>query len=544
MIKHIIFCVVFGNVFTWPHCLTKSDCNYHGDCINGYCSCNENWGGDNCFDQKQKDCQHGNYSHGICVCNPGWRTAGFTNTINWVSGSCTQYKCQSSDLCRSLTGFSDASCPITNWNCYCGFSHLGFQTNTVGCMSFFYSLSVAGFRLYKQACLIWIWKIVGIAALISLPFGTRRLRCDHHRSWLARFRSWKNGYSAHCRGECVRERRWKIRNDLSLSLYWLKSGVWWYAFLTLMVAFIVFVWSVILWILFIIAIIAAICAAMCGENSNSSCNDCTDANCCFCCENGGGIHTRNGVNIVYIGGPLPGETCCGCNGCDNCCSESCNKCCTCCKSWVYPFRWLIPSYPIFPSNLQGGVIGFLNGTHIVVNDKRRLKNRNTYVTRFLSLDWCRRQTDLRNNTNWQTIVQSHIQTKSSPTAIYIQRDNGIHVPPSSPSPSPSAPPLSLLSNSILKIANRVPLHIHQSCVSENENIWNLEHYTNNECWICNETASVWHVWDTCKHIYCETCSEKMIQDNIPCPLCREMPIAVDSYYAYSSILHGRQTEEF
>ena len=425
--------------------------------MNGYCSCNDDWGDAHCSTPTPAECKHGNYTYGTCVCDNGWRTAGFTNTLEWVTGSCTQYKCQSSEMCQELTGLSEASCPISNWNCYCGFSHLGFQTKQVGCMRFWYALSVAGFRFYKNACLLWIWKIAGIAALISLPFGTHRIRCDHHRSKIARFKKWRNGYSSTCQGECVTEKKWKIRNDLSLALYWLQTGLWWYVFLSFSVIFIIFIWSIILWILFIMAIIAAVCVAACGENNN---NHFSDMTCCICCDNGTELHTRNGknTNIVYIGGPLPGDTPCGCG--DGCC-EGCSGCG---KSWLYPFKWLIHSYPVFPENLQGGVIGYLIGTHITVNAKRRLRNRNTCITRFLSLDWCKRKVDLRENTNWQTIIQTHVRntnrSSSPPTRIHMNR-------PVSPSV------LSRVTTPISRIANRLSFQVHQRGISETETeqIW-------------------------------------------------------------------------
>jgi hypothetical protein len=84
--------------------------------------------------------------------------------------------------------------------------------------------------------------------VVSLPFGRKRPFCDHHRSWMAICKRCL-GYNTNCDGSCVRQRRWCIRDDLALSLYWFKSCIWWYMFLTILLGIFGFLWSFVLWLM-------------------------------------------------------------------------------------------------------------------------------------------------------------------------------------------------------------------------------------------------------------------------------------------------------
>ena len=535
-----------------PSCWSRSDCSYRGDCVNGKCICSDNWGGSHCTLRRSRNCKHGNYSEadGTCTCDPHWKTAGFTDTVDWIDGSCSQYQCNSTATCRTMTGFSGASCPIKGWNCYCGFGHLGYQTDRVGCMSFLYAFSVASFRFYREACLIWIWRIAGFAALVSLPFGSRRNRCDHHRSWLARFRHSCTGRPSSCHGECVRERRWKVRNDLSLSLYWLKVGAWWYGFLTLIGLTFVFIWSIILWILLLVAAVAAACAACqkasdSGDNNCGACGACggdggSCGECCgnCCCPQYGRGYYGNNVNIIYIGGPTPDYDCCyGCtdsrttqtSSSDDCCSCSC--CCTPCK----PLLWMIRSYPTIPPNLHGGVVGYLMGTHITQEGKGKKTRTSCPCTRLkyiMSLEWWHRPRDLRDNDAWRTTVQQHVRPEpSAPMAnmMDLRTQNG-QVRTEMQPPSSRIIYTTPLTEAPITYIENIPISTHHGSIPEDTRVWNREHYAENECWICNEGSGIWYIWGPCGHVYCEKCSRSMLERSMPCPLCRETPASVDSYH--------------
>ena len=91
------------------------------------------------------------------------------------------------------------------------------------------------------------------------------------------------------------------------------------------------------------------------------------------------------------------------DGCDQYYYGCCNtKNCCLCHIFI-PLIYLINTYPLFPDNFQGGLIGYISGTHV-------LNGHNLYTTTgyFLSLDWCRSTNDLRNNDEWRTAISKHI----------------------------------------------------------------------------------------------------------------------------------------
>jgi hypothetical protein len=501
-----ILCLLYA-IPVMSRCKSRMDCSFHGDCTNGRCQCDDGWKGYSCIIRTgDRNCGHGAYSNATdsCVCNDHWKTSGFTDTVNWLDGTCNQFECQSNSQCQELTGLSGAKCPIKNWNCYCGLSHAGFKTSNVKCMTGIYAFSFSAFYAYKIACREYIWKIAILLSILSLPFGMSRRECDHHRSWIYRYIK-----KSSCDGSCVHDRKWKLSNDLALSLYWLTVGAWWYGFLTLIGATLFFIWCVIIWILAIIACIAAICTS-CKDNNNSNndncCDCCNDSDCSVCCtDNYGYVRYHNNVNIIYIGGPSP----------NNCCD------CDCCSKIFSPLGWMIKSYPTFPQNLHGGVVGYLMGTHCTQSKDRAL--RCTTIANFMSLRWMH-STDLRNNDRWRNTVRQHVRNdRQNPISQHIHRPSNKLLP---------HPPVNM--DQSLLVASR---SIRGSTVVETINndipsevkIWNRDHYCKNECWICNESSSTWHLWKHCNHAYCDSCSNEMLDRKMPCPLCRQIPDIVRSY---------------
>ena len=330
-----------------------------------------------------KQCHHGDFSNitGKCTCWNNWAKAGITDTIDWIDNECTQFKCQSDSECQKLTGFSDSSCPVKNWNCYCGIKHHGWGTDKVQCMAIMYSISTFTIKLYIELCKEWIWKIFALLALVSLPFGRRRIRCDHHTSWLAYVKK-IFAIEIDCAGNCVNEKKLKISDDLALSVYWLKSCIWWYGFLSLLVLSLAYIWSIIFWIIIGVILVAFMCLMLCGAMSDGGdgCEDaCGDA-CCACGSsnfdpnyNYNTFNTTN-YNIIYVGGPYPDNNCC----CYDPYREDtnteqdkfCSQCLCCC---LIPIFKMIENYPKFPENLHGGLTGFIMGTHILRNTISRWK---------------------------------------------------------------------------------------------------------------------------------------------------------------------------
>ena len=529
-------------------CHTQRDCHNRGDCVNGHCQCDTHYQGDHCetpfcvygdvvngececdFGSKleggycTKSCESGvfNKTTGECQCYPGWKTAGITDTINWFKKSCSQFECQSNHQCQILLPeVKDATCPIRGWNCDCGFSKLDYKNSQAGCMGFMYVLSIKSFRIYRYLCLKVIWKLTLVLMLISLPLGRIRLYCDHDRSWWAKFKK-RFGYHSRCEGECVYYRGFRVRDDFAVSVYWFKSGLWWYNFLTCLGLVFIFSWSLLLWLIVIVILIGIglmiCCAAIgsgggeCGDCGN--CDGCGDCGCYGCCCDSS---TTGGDNtyMLYWGGPYPnyyggydyGGPCDTCN-----CNCHCPKirCCV-----LDPVFYLLESYPRFPENLHGGLIGFLIGTHPVINNF----NPNDRIVSFLSLNWTRRY-DLRNNTTWRDQLRSHLvsnyKTLSDPKKIEIVRESE---PRFSIDLDSSGDDI-LDRSGVETILGGKKLITYNYPVPRTVRVINQEHiYQDQECWICSTTPENWMIW-SCDHVFCETCSRDMIDRGMSCPLCR------------------------
>ena len=527
---------IFVDYTSAYYCRTRIDCTLHGDCINGDCQCDNGWKGVTCLTRTGiRDCGHGHYqnSSDSCVCNSGWKTAGFTDTINWIDGTCNQFTCENSKQCQELTGFKNAKCPIKHWDCYCGMHHAGFTTDYVKCMTGIYAFSFSSYYTYVDICKYYIWKISLILACISIPFGMTRRECDHHRSWMAHIKRCI-GQESDCDGSCIHHKKWKLRNDLALSLYWIKVGLWWYGFLTLIGLTLIFIWCAILWILAVIACIAIVFAVICGKcnnsdtnNNNDCCDDnCCGDNCCICCtDNYGYLRYHNDVTIIYVGGPSPADSCANCCDCNGCC----HGCCNCCK----PIGWMIDSYPTFPRNLHGGILGYVLGIHCSL--PRPYKLRYPYLIDFLSLNWMY-TTDLRDNEQWRNTVKHHVNNNENsshiprnPISLDIERSCQQDIEHCVlPSPPKNMDQSLLVARRYIQGSTTVE-QINSHIPSEIK-VWNKEHYSKNECWICNEGSSTWHLWKPCNHVFCESCSKDMLNRNMPCPLCRQMPDVVRSYH--------------
>jgi hypothetical protein len=565
--------VLFSIYLLASGCQTSIDCNDHGECLKNQCLCDEQYHTYDCSEPFcvfgdiingeckcdfgsdlqdgycTKSCKKGNFSKttGKCVCYPGWKTSGITDTINWLEGDCSQFECQSDIQCqRLLPNVNHPTCPIKGWNCDCGFFHLKYRNNNAGCMGFMYVLSIYAFRIYRYLCLQVIWKIVISLIVISIPFGRTRPNCDHHRSWLSRFRKWL-GCPNRCQGECVRYRGWRVRDDLALSIYWFKSGLWWYTFLTCLGIGFLFTWSLILWIIIIVSLlivgIMICCMALSSGGGGDGCHNCECLNCeCLNCgsdmEHTGYSDNMTNINIFYFGGPSPSPylynggyyygdcDCCDCGRSGRSGRNGSNS--RCCMCLLDPFLFLIRSYPSFPENLHGGLVGYLIGTHPTLNNN----DGSSRLNNFLSLNWTRKY-DLRNNKKWQTLVRGHLQDNNtivSPKTLEIKRlfsKISMDVDFDFDLVSDSDKRENIMERyTIVSEIDGVKVFTYEYPVPEMVRVINREHIEPEcECWICSTRPSKWMIW-SCDHAFCENCSQDMIKRGMPCPLCR----MVSTYY--------------
>lgn len=491
----------------------QCDWGYRGDgcdtawCVNGHRS---KTGGCQCLYPRkllsgicELNCGgHGNYSKdtGECTCDPDWKTAGITDTIAHFEGKCSQYRCQSAEVCQDRLGLSDATCPVHGWNCYCGMGHFGYDHGDARCMSFMYALSFT-----VTDSIVWLmirlWVYILCLSIVLLPFGQVRTRCTHRRSWAVR----SGCRRTQCQGECTLRHPWRdcsveslledLRDEFAWTWWTLKGGIWCY--LSLATVYLVFmtIWSFLLWLLVGIVLLVLACAVLCGcagdggGDMNFECGDCCCGPGCYTSDSttsstSGNTTVINHYHTAIFWDPYyttPGSSCdCDCDG-------NCGKCCleTCCCFWLW--RILYRIIPEYPHNRGGGLFGYLVGSH-----PNRLTYRGTscFWDRLLGLQG---RHDYRERSELMTAVRASLK--------------GVELP------TPSAPPLRTE-----RVVNgvRVWRETGGTFASGEMVESSYEDYSNNECPICLDAmeSSNWARL-SCGHAVCENCCERMLHYSVP-----------------------------
>ena len=532
-----------SNLFAF---INQNDCSNHGDCLNSVCSCNPGYTGLNCSQSFclhgkikqdntcscdftrtlingicQKKCRHGNYSisDDSCSCNSDWGTAGITDTINYIEGSCTQFKCKSNVQCKELLGISSATCPFPKYNCLCPISKAGFDNDKAKCAGIIYTISwevyLWSLKFYKNAYMYFLYPF-----LACLIFGQNRSACTCHSGWSGRLKVFCN-QEVTCRGECTSRNGFSIRHDFALSIWVMKMCIFTYAAVGINDIVFFGIESFILWACLCIAIICGIilaCAGLCNnDNDNDNeCDVCICGNTTYIHESHTyGNHTYT-TDYVFVGrDPYPDDTLC----CSN--DENCKCCCCTCILAKILYQWLYSIFPRFPDNLWGGILGVLMGTH---------SYRNSYVSGncfidFMSLSWMNRTNYIRNN-NWRASIKNTIYNESNielDTASIRSPMLGRMVRESS---------YETLESSETKNINGVK-YIKNS----NFNASNSKNYSDvlsGTCSICMENSiENFCYWTTCGHIFCKECTMRMINKRkncrFPCPFCRQVSNTVKKF---------------
>ena len=584
-------------LFTTHACITQSDCHNNGDCVNGMCKCAPEWKGNTCdqafcrfgqilsngachcdWGQTLRDgvctrqCLHGHMSMttGKCVCDPEWKTAGITDTIDYIKGSCAQFQCQSNTQCRKLLpNVPDATCPVVGWNCDCGFAHAGYSNDHVGCMNSMYVLNIHILRFYRFVCTKVFWCYGLLLAGIALPFGRRRERCDCRRSWWIHFQRCAGYHVPTCDGRCPYIRQFRFRDEFALTIWTLKVTVWLYLFASFVVLLIAFLWTLIVWVciaLILVAVAIIGCIGACSEGggdgcSGDGCTGCADngcGGCCGCCDthhsqdhwSGTDYGTVNNYNILVYPYSYPygygygygygSDTCC-----DGCCQTSYSgttsnqrnkrhrSTCCCC---FYPLIWMIHTFPSFPENLQGGIVGLCLGTH-VLRRSSEMPHKESCIVHCLSLQW----------SNWAP-QPSHLNeeyrgkirtamglTTDYPVSSTIHREREFRQRPPviedtqtlETKLTEDSDELTEDSGESIELISPVQVY-HTETVPFDKRIYNYEYMQ--ECGICLTTPNQNGValW-SCGHIICKECSDNLISKQALCVYCKRAPWKVDIY---------------
>jgi len=485
---------------------------------------------------ERKDCRHGTYMPDTetCSCDRHWNTAGITDTIDFLEGVCEQYQCVSDQVCReNLRGHIDldyVSCPVPKWNCYCGWKYAfmsgwhGFETpryenvtnstgavrNSTGaeCMGVMYTFSVWSYLTLK-----WLIQQVVIITLtlfvVLLCFGKKRIRCDHHDPSLLKEIRKLCGSPPDCTGGChVQGEGWtldRITDDFAWSFYALSLGIWTLIFLVVLFGLAMFAWSVVLWamvlLLIIVAAVAGLCM-LCGEGAGGHSCDCggCSCDCCGCDPGAGLIDDGTLADTFYWGGPHPltGPFWCDVGG-----FGSTEDSCWSCNGFCFPIAWLVLRFPRMPDNLWGGVVGRFLGTHSFAAEDRAYRGGSDCID-FLGLYWMRAG-DLHGHNEWRVQVHDFLYRFDAAELPY--HDIG--------TTSDDGTSYHRIGNATIQLLHR-KFGEGDRCVPSS-----FEDYRNNKCWICQQEDEIdWDLWLTCKHMYCQNCSEKMLRRRMPCPLCR------------------------
>jgi len=484
-----------------------------------------------------KDCKHGEWENTTesCKCYEGWTKSGITDTVNFMAGICDQYECISDEKCQSHLGIEGATCPIAGWNCYCGWKYAmkndghGYETSGRGggaCMGtmFTFSFWVRNSSATEQVELVaeHTWKVFALCALLLLPFGRKRVNCDHHMPSM--WRSLRDLFGAQaCHGECLAVDQYSFtmfKDDFAWSIYILDLAFWAYAFLLVTYAITLFVWSILLWAMVLLAFLTMMIAgvfAACGEGGAACCNGatCSCDGCCTGCDACFPIAPSaapGSVDVFYWGGPYPYSDCSCLAGtgtgdeCSCCCGCSWRCCCSCC----FPIAWMLFVFPRAPENAWGGLLGRAFGTHSLTAPERLYQGCNAAVE-FFGMSW-RRGADLHSDDNWRRDVFNFLSGNFDAEDVH----DGQSLQPLVQADGELRPVIAVGKNNHAIIINRPFDKVKDACVESSFN-----DYAENKCWICqDDTNCEFDLWLNCHHIFCSRCSSEMLRRSMPCPLCR------------------------
>eukprot|EP00927_Polykrikos_kofoidii_P066440 TRINITY_DN62039_c0_g1_i1.p1 TRINITY_DN62039_c0_g1~~TRINITY_DN62039_c0_g1_i1.p1 ORF type:complete len:536 (-),score=29.94 TRINITY_DN62039_c0_g1_i1:28-1635(-) len=480
-------------------------------------------------------CEHGTFNNdtsggGSCECDKHWRVAGFSDPWHKFLGTCSQFQCFSDSDCERRLSVPGAQCVVQGWNCDCGWQYAtgllnGYSTSGDDggkCMGIFYLVSerITAFTLWLMAN---IWRPFVFVVLFALPFGEKKVRCRCHnpRVFQTFFGLWKLffGPPFNCHGDCVitpRWRPWHLFHDFAWSIYFFDICLWAYLFVIVLYIMGVVLGSVVAVAIIIFGLVV-ICIVLCSEGG---CGSCSDANCtlsdmcgaegCTCYS---APYSPYQYDVFFFNGPDPQSNtrCCNC------------QCCQCCqRCWLcIPVAWVLVRFPSPPTNLWGGLFGFLIlGTHQF--NERRYDGRSRLINAFNFQG----AADLHEDSRWRQMVHDFILSPApspAPVDTNIRPRPGYSIGASAPQQDAMSAP-----QKCIQIRN-VTIQIQENAFQTSDlcHESTFGDYEKGECWICySATSSTWDLWTGCGHLFCSRCSNEMLTRHMPCPLCRTVSSTV------------------
>eukprot|EP00927_Polykrikos_kofoidii_P027556 TRINITY_DN24190_c0_g1_i1.p1 TRINITY_DN24190_c0_g1~~TRINITY_DN24190_c0_g1_i1.p1 ORF type:complete len:607 (-),score=51.68 TRINITY_DN24190_c0_g1_i1:57-1793(-) len=524
-------------------------------------------------------CGHGEYDNelGICRCFSGWKVSDLMDFSRMLQGSCSTIACQSDEQCK-LELASDnvlATCPVEGWSCNCGWGYIftngvfGVPTNQDSKCVGVAGLSIITVSEWMMAFFTHAWRYFCFAAVCLLPFGQTRTRCQHREPSPFRFVSYV--CFGRCSGFCALTSSWlnwrDLQYDLAWSIFALDFLVWLYGFAASLWLLAATIWTILISVQVSLAVVATVFATIfvtltvCFTHTQydsitmAPCVDCTShielgtaASCCCCYPawlefrtvgptrlstppmyfddsviqwREGGIGTRLATNYI--------------------------------SSWCWvcrPIACVLLFKPRMPSNLWGGVVGFLVlGTHRLTPQCWAYQGGSSFVD-FLGMR--RRSEDqLHGDMRWRAWVHSFLTTSTAD-------GSGIIVAPQEMPPDGGAPPSGFaasMDNATDVVEMSPAVDMTQLATTLSRGIFGTESlyfgvrfiilqrpingtfdncvsstfddYLLDRCWLCTEVGRPsYDLWMLCGHIFCSACSIEMIKRHLPCPLCRTASVTV------------------
>lgn len=520
---------------------------------------------ENAIEENDTSCRHGvwNDDRTHCDCFPGWRTAGFTDLLDWAEGVCEQFECTSDQQCIDLLsphGIQHARCPVKGWNCYCGVGvyalsngYRGFESmgnGGVECMGIVYASSVFFGEILLSAMTFYLPPVFLLLFLFLLPFGKKRLMCDHHRPSIPNAIRHCTGSAPECDGTCVQDpnRLDRLKDDFAWSFYVAEMAAWTYLFIITLYIILLSTWSVLFFFVLVLFVVCAVilimvaaclaCLSWCDQGVGLAMHEC-HLDCSymtFCCDDCGTwlfptSPADSIANSIFWGGPFPTDPFWGYSGYgrgttlpqDSCCYSDGRCRIPCC----IPVALLCFCFPSAPENAWGGLIGYWCGTRMGTPPENQYQGGNALVE-FLGM-WWRRRGDLHGEDGWRKTVRDFLYPPDALEHAEASRRQATQPRAQGYTLDMSSPTLSTVGAATVRRLNRPLSRRRDMCVESS-----FDDYANGECWICAQGCDEWDCWIQCRHIFCKECSSKMLNLSMPCPLCRVVS---------TSVLRGSAFEE-
>jgi len=456
--------------------------------------------------------------------------------------------CPDTASCRKE--FKGSTCDVEGWNCNCGWEHAssllaGDQNENAKCMGTLYYASDYVCS-HMKLVMLWMWKPILFFMAVTVFLGEKQVRCECHDP--KRFKLTRNVWKFFkaragrpvpppaCQGTCVTRARWEWQDwsyEHSWSIYIFDLGLWAYAFVLVVFLTGLVAGSILaILALVLVAILAAFSALImfiCGGDGGGDigCQDCAchelcgasgDCPCCDGCLTGGlPAPYSSPATDFLLWGPQPAGS-----SCDDCTCRCCGdgRCDCCPRFWLCrPLTWVLVQFPEMPSNMWGGWLGRLMGTHHFTREGRRYQGGKWWINK-LSF---RTAADLHQDSRWRQRVFDFVFSDPDPAPPQMQ------MPPSTGQGRQQQQPARRPTrthrqgrNGNVDIKRRDPFDPftveHDNCQSST-----FEDYKERKCWICcDDTRDTFHMWVQCGHIFCSMCSDAMMQRSMPCPLCRQV----------------------